>query len=136
MVAAFWIVDTSPRACTLKSPTELRLLDSAGTTRLSATVQAEPISLSAGTPMPTAEANPDSSQVLADVSLLWPTDANAALQAGATDGLCPTPDFTPSAARISFAATSLTVTNLTIGTSRVAICGSHIRLGASALGAS
>jgi hypothetical protein len=119
----------------LNSPAQLELLDSAGTVRLSATTATEPIPLSASTAMPTPDTNPTASEQLAVVSVLWPTDANAALEAGSDSGQCPTADFAPSTARISFAATSLTVSNLSNSYPlRFAICGSRIRMDIAPLG--
>lgn len=136
LVAVFWFVDTSTRPCMLRSPATMKLLNSAGEVQLSATTNISPIPLSAATTMPMPMKNPTGSEHLADVALIWPTDVNAALAAGSTSGKCPTADFVPSAARISFSDSSVTVTDLRSSTFQVAVCGSRISIGAGPLGAS
>lgn len=117
--ATFWIADTSPQPCLLNAPVRVDLLDASGQTQLTATSSFNSIPLTADTSIPTDHVV--KSGDLAYLTLLWPTDGSFA------GGVCPTPDFVPSAARITFdGATSLNVKDLQAGPRAVAICGQHI----------
>jgi hypothetical protein len=120
--AAYWVADSSPRACLLRSPAKMNLLNSSGGIQLSATGTFTSLPLSADTPMPAD--NTVSSGQLAFLTLFWPTDADAEL---AQNGPCPTPDFVPAAIDINFGGSgAVTVPNTRIDGREVAICGQRI----------
>ena len=127
-VATFWVADGSRHECLLESPAVLELLNTAGTVQLSATQSFSAIALNADTALPLD--NTITTGGLAYISLEWPTDANAALAQGSTSGSCPSADFVPSAAQLSFGSSGgVAVTQLHSGSSPISICGQHITLG-------
>lgn len=121
--AAFWIADTAPQPCMLTAPARIDLLNSSGQVQLTASSSFSPIPLTANTAIPSDHVI--RAGKLAYLSLFWPTDGSFA------GGHCPTPDFVPSAARITFGSTtSVTVTDLQASPPprTVAVCGQHISI--------
>lgn len=121
--AGFWIADSSTQPCMLAGPAGIQLLNGSGQAQLTASSSFNPIPLTANTPVPSDHVV--TTGTLAYLSLFWPTDGSFA------GGSCPTPDFVPSAARITFGGTvSVTIKDLRAGPPlrEVAICGRHISI--------
>ena len=125
LVAAFWLANTSPVLCVLRSPLRLSLLDAAGDVMITAERAFTPILLSANGSVSTDAALP--SGQLAVVRMSWPTDANAAASQGDPSGRCPTPEIVPQSAQIAFNdAAAISVASLRDGDQQVRICGTRV----------
>ena len=123
--AAFWVADTSPEDCTLPSPVQVDLMGSSGQVELRGIESFTPVLLSGGGSIPAGDANPTGR--LAFVTLFWPTDADAALAMGSSDGHCPTADFVPDAVRLEFGnSVSVATDNPKTDDRQIAICGKPI----------
>lgn len=127
--AAFWFDDKSRTSCLLASPIEVQLLSSTGVAQIQTTGSFSPVALTETTPLPPPGTNLLSGE-LGYVGLLWPTDADAALQMGSSSGKCPMPDFIPTTVRMIFGnGASIDIPNHSVssnGPSSMEICGGSI----------
>jgi hypothetical protein len=132
--SGFWIANTSPDSCTLRSSVTVDLLDGSTLPRLSAsTTIASPIDLPGNNQMPSGNVVPKGDH-LAWVNIVWPGTALAQESIGAPTSHCTQPSFTPTAIRFGFKGISpITVSQLSaspLSTQPLTLCGTgHFYVG-------
>ena len=133
-ISAFWVANPSGTPCALRSSVTVELLDDQGNNRTATLAIGSPILLSAMGSMPPPGQDPAPGQLLADVALEWPTEANAVLGLGGTGTRCPLPLFQPQSARVTFAGAQPVVVGQLSNAGPApsgsvgSICGSDVRI--------
>jgi uncharacterized protein DUF4232 len=127
--SVFWVADTSPRPCELRSAVRVDLLDLQGvalrTAKLSIT---KPIRLSPKAVMPAPLSDPAAGERMAFVLLMWLGLPDAILAMGATGDRCPVTPFQPDWVQFTFSGVaSIVVGQLRAGGTAVpSLCGPQL----------